>query len=131
MAGVGRDSKKDLNGLLQALNTGKQVRHFHTTRILCNKSETNSEFAIFQSLSSILLSKKPLKELTNNGTNSTLNITVWVYKLCTTQIEKTFVKYDSINKASKGTGPSRDSIQRYLNTNVPIKGFFYITLALL
>ena len=46
-----------------------------------------------------------------------------MYKLCTTHIEKTFVKYDSINKASKGTGPSRDSIQRYLNTNVPIKGW--------
>ena len=50
-----------------------------------------------------------------------------MYKLCTTHIEKTFVKYDSINKASKGTGPSRDSIQRYLNTNVPIKGFLFYT----
>ena len=43
MAGVGRDYKKVLNGLLQALNKSKQVRHFHTTRILCNKSETNSD----------------------------------------------------------------------------------------
>ena len=50
-----------------------------------------------------------------------------MYKLCTTHIEKTYVKYDSINKASKGTGPSRDSIQRYLNTNVPIKGFLFYT----
>ena len=86
-----------------------------------------SEYAIFQSLSSILLSKKPLEYKTNNGTNSRLNITVWVYKLCTTHIEKTYVKYDSINKASKGTGPSGDSIQRYLNTNVPIKGFLFYT----
>jgi hypothetical protein len=35
-----------------------------------------SEYAIFQSLSSILLSKKPLEYKTNNGTNSRLNITV-------------------------------------------------------
>lgn len=86
-----------------------------------------SESAIFQSLSSLLLSKKPLEEQTSNGTNSRLNVTVWVYKFCTTHVEKTFIKYDSINKASKGTGPSRDSIQRYLNTNVPIKGFLFYT----
>lgn len=52
-----------------------------------------------------------------------------MYKLCTTHIEKkkTFVQYDSINKASKATGVSWDSIQRYLNTNVPIKGFLFYT----
>lgn len=84
-----------------------------------------SESAIYQTLSNILLSKKPLNEQTE--TTQGVSVTIWVYKLCTTHIEKTFVQYDSINKASKATGVSRDSIQRYLNTNVPIKGFLFYT----
>jgi group I intron endonuclease len=86
-----------------------------------------SEIAILKTLSSILLSKKPLEVQTSISTNIREKVTIWVYKLCTTHVEKTFVKYDSLNKASKGTGPCRDSIQRYLNTNVPIKGFLYYT----
>ena len=82
-----------------------------------------TEAAIFKNLNRLLASKRkePLK------INQGIKTSIWVYEIDTTQIEKTFVKYDSINKASLGTGRSRDSIQRYLNTNVPIKGFLYYT----
>lgn len=83
----------------------------------------HSESAIYQTLSNILLSKKSLNEQT--GINQGVPVTIWVYKICTTHIEKTFTICDSINKASKVTGSSRETIQRYLNTNVPIKGFLY------
>lgn len=104
-----------------------------------------SETAIFQTLRNILLSKKPgagssegqaaslsrtsyaQPEGTTNAKGRTLKVAVWVYKLCATHIDKTFVKYDSINKAWEGSGPSRETIQMYLDTNVPIKGLLFYT----
>ena len=98
-----------------------------------------SETAIFQTLRNILLSKKlgagssegqAAGEGTINAKGRTLKVAVWVYKLCATHIDKTFVKYDSINKACEGSGPSRETIQMYLDTNVPIKGLLFYTRSL-
>ena len=98
-----------------------------------------SETAIFQTLRNILLLKKSGAgssegqapgEGTTNAKGRILKVAVWVYKLCATHIDKTFVKYDSINKACEGSGPSRDTIRMYLDTNVPIKGLLYYTIPL-
>lgn len=97
-----------------------------------------SETAIFQTLRNILLSKKPGagssegqaagEDITYGiSKGRTLKVAVWVYKLCATHIDKSFVKYDSINKAWQGSGPSRETIQMYLDTNVPIKGLLFYT----
>ena len=95
-----------------------------------------SETAIFQTLRNILLSKKPEAGSsggqaagvdTANAKGRTLKVAVWVYKLCATHINKSFVKYVSISKACKGSGPSRETIQMYLDTNVPIKGLLFYT----
>lgn len=42
-----------------------------------------------------------------------------------THIDKTFIKYDSINQASIGQTIARFTIDRYLDTNVPTKNFLY------
>ena len=95
-----------------------------------------SETAIFQTLRSILLSKKQEAGSsegqaagvdTANAKGRTLDVAVWVYKLCATHIDKTLVKYDSINKAHQGSGSSRETIRMYLDTNVPIKGLLFYT----
>ena len=82
-----------------------------------------TEGVIFKNLTRFLASKRKEPIKTNQG----IKTSIWVYELSTTQIEQTYVQYDSINKASLGTGRSRDTIQRYLDTNVPIKGALFYT----
>ena len=75
-----------------------------------------SETAIAQTLSSLLKSKKTAAPESRQG----LGLSIFVYKLCASCIDKTAVaKYNSVNQASMSTGNARATIVKYLNTNVP------------
>lgn len=84
-----------------------------------------SETFIYQSLTSILKSKKSLA-LVDQGTSGT-SISIWVYNLLNTQIDPTPVNYSSIAKASSGTGIGRPTISLYLDSHVSIKGLLFFS----
>lgn len=84
---------------------------------------SHSEHAIFNTLSMILKSKKPL-DVTSKDKSSD-SISVWAYKYLNTHIEKTFDVYSSLSKACDCIGAGRATIQKYLDTNVPYKGLLY------
>jgi len=88
-----------------------------------------SETAIFQTLSSVLKTKQSLVK-NNLSKNNGTRVSVWVYKLLNTNIDPLFVKYTSMSEACKGTGIARDTIRRYLDTNVPTKGLLFLSKAL-
>lgn len=63
---------------------------------------------------------------TNISDNSIYSgVPVWVYKILSTQIDPTFVKYSSLNKACEKTGIARQTITLYLDTNVPTSGLLF------
>ncbi len=85
-----------------------------------------SESAIYESLRSTLKLNQDAfnKEIkVNNGLNtySTLDKKIWVYRYINKSIDEKYKCYSSFNEISKATGIARDTINRYLNTNVPIK----------
>lgn len=58
--------------------------------------------------------------------NKYIGIPIFVYTYSNGQINKDFIKYDSINILSKQINVSRETITRYLNTNVPFnQNLFY------
>lgn len=64
-----------------------------------------------------------------NRTSDVLNnhgiIPVYVYKYSNSNLDESYVLYNSINKANEYTKVSRDTIKRYINTNVPCKNLLF------
>lgn len=86
-----------------------------------------SESSIYESLRSILKLKQEAFNKVNNEINtySTLGKKIWVYKYnegASSFMDEKYECFASSNETSKVTGLARDTINRYLNTNVPIKG---------
>lgn len=89
-------------------------------------SSNFSETAIFESLTSRFKTFK----LTNThilGNSIYSGVSLWVYKLLNTQIDPTFVKYSSFNKACENTGIARQTLTLYLDTNVPTSGLLFFS----
>ena len=83
-----------------------------------------TETSIAQTLSNLLDSKRTTATNSSQG----LGLAIWVYKLYETYIGKTPVaEYQSVKQSSISTGNARATINRYLNTNVPLKGLLYYT----
>jgi len=87
-----------------------------------NFNSNKSELVIYKTLSDILITKQLKLEFSSKYSEG---ISIWAYKYLGTIIEKEFVKYDSINKANIGTSISRDTLAKYLNTNIPIKNLLF------
>jgi len=79
-----------------------------------------TESKVYTSLWDILELNRSEDVLNNNGI-----IPVYVYKYSNSNLDKTYVLYNSINKANEDTKVSRVTIKRYINTNVPIKNLLF------
>ena len=84
-----------------------------------------SETVIFETLTSKL---KNLK-LNNNipDTSDYSGFDIWVYNLLSTQIDPSFVRYSSLNKASRELRIGRQTLTQYLDSNVPYNGLLFFS----
>ena len=84
-----------------------------------------SETVIFETLTSKL---KNLK-LNNNipDTCDYSGFDIWVYNLLSTQIDPSFVRYSSLNKASRELRIGRQTLTQYLDSNVPYNGLLFFS----
>ena len=76
-----------------------------------------SESLIYDTLYNKLKTKQ--EEIEFNSEYS--GILIYVYNYTNGQINPNFTKYNSLNALSKELNIARDTIKRYLNTNVPYK----------
>jgi hypothetical protein len=100
-----------------------------------------SEIRIFETLanrlksvkSSILnnelnvLEEADLTFLDRENNSRYSGVTVFVYKLLETQIDPTLKKYSSLNEASKDLSIARETLNLYMDSNAPCKGYFFFS----
>ena len=77
-----------------------------------------------------LYSKLKAKQQNLDYKNKHIGIFIYVYTYNNDQINNNYTKYDSINTLSKEIYVARDTIKRYLNTNVPYKNYLFYTKVL-
>ena len=77
-----------------------------------------------------LYSKLKAKQQNLDYKNKHIGIFIYVYTYNNDQINNNYIKYDSINTLSKEINVARDTIKRYLNTNVPYKNYLFYTKVL-
>jgi len=82
-----------------------------------------SESLIYDTLYNKLKTKQ--EEIEFNSEYS--GILIYVYNYTNGQINPNFTKYNSLNALSKELNIARDTIKRYLNTNVPYKSNLFFT----
>jgi len=82
-----------------------------------------SEYLIYDTLYNKLKTKQ--EEIEFNSEYS--GILIYVYNYTNGQINPNFTKYNSLNALSKELNIVRDTIKRYLNTNVPYKNNLFFT----
>lgn len=87
---------------------------------------STTEYQTFETLTSILKSKKPGNSRLEDSPFT--RIRIWVYKFKDSTILPDGVEYANVSRAKLATGAAPQTIKKYLDTNVP--EVFYITLNL-